>query len=272
MDRQVMLRLEAVGCEAEALFNGVPLGRVGAAADADAATAQTLLTLPVNEFTLMGSNELELVVYPGAAGATAPPEPRLADGRCGASLQLLLPRMAGVAHPASARSLAQIDWALVADEVFEAPLRLRKSVELPIAFPRWRWLDAPVVADAAALKHDIARFLLEIAVGLVKGNPEPLIQASRLRLEELALAYERPLADDVSRLRSQIQAWHAAQPLKPALPAAGKLLLRPVAGGRLLECLATDGAPLLRSAVAGGAEVAWPMRLAVVEGRFYVLR
>ena len=62
MDRQVMLRLEAVGCQAEALFNGVPLGRVGAAAEADAAAAQTVLTLPVNEFTLMGSNELELQV------------------------------------------------------------------------------------------------------------------------------------------------------------------------------------------------------------------
>ena len=272
MDRQVMLRLEAVGCQAEALFNGVPLGRVGASTEADAATAQTVLTLPVNEFTLMGSNELELRVFPGAPGAAAPPEPRLSDGRSGASLQLLLPRMAGVAHPANARSLAQIDWALVADEVYEAPLSLRKSVELPIAFPRWRWLDAPIVADSAALKNDIARFLLEIAVGLIKGNPEPLIQASRLRLEELALAYERPLADDVARLRSQVQVWHAAQPLKPMLPAPGNLLLRPVAGGRLLECLAPDGLPMLRSPLAGGGQVAWPMRLAVVEGRFYVLR
>jgi len=272
MDRQVMLRLEAVGCLAEALFNGVPLGRVGVSAGADAASAQTVLTLPVNEFTLMGSNELELLVFPGAPGVLAPPEPRLADGRTGASLQLLLPRMAGVAHPASARSLAQIDWAPPADEVYAAPLSLRKSVELPIAFPRWRWLDAPIVADSAALKNDIARFLLEIAVGLIKGNPEPLIQASRLRLEELALAYERPLADDVARLRSQVQAWHAALPLKPTLPAPGKLLLRPVAGGRLLECLSPDGAPLLQSPLAGGGQVAWPMRLAVVEGRFYVLR
>ncbi len=264
MDRQVVLRLEALGCSAEAVLNGVPLARVGA--------TQTVVTLPVNEFTLMGANALELWLQPGPPGAPAQPEPWLADGRSGASLQLLLPRMAGVAHPASARTLARLDWAPAADEVCELPLCLRKSVDLPIAFPRWRWLDAPVIADADSLKGDICRFVLEIAIGLLKGNPEPLIQASRLRLEELALAYERSLADDVARLRLQIQTWHAAQPLKPALPAPGKLLLRPVAGGRLLDCLAADGSPLLHSPLAGGGSVSWPMRLAAVDGRFYVLR
>jgi hypothetical protein len=264
MERQVVLRLEAVGCTAEATFNGVPLARVDG--------QRSVVTLPVNEFTLMGANELELVVHPGAPGAVAEPEPMLSDGKRGASLQLLLPRMAGVAHPASARTLVQLDWAPAVDEVYQAPASLRKSVELPIAFPRWRWLDAPVIADVAGLKKDIATYLLEIAVGLIKGNPEPLIQASRLRLEELALAYDRNLADDVARLRSQVLAWHAAQPLKPDLPAPGKMLLRPVAGGRLLECLTTDGAPMLRSPLAGGGSVTWPMRLAAVEGRFYVLR
>ncbi|MFY9512578.1 MAG: hypothetical protein WAQ05_16550 [Rubrivivax sp.] len=264
MERLLVLRLESQGCTAEAVFNGVPLARVGATAP--------VATVPVHEFTFAGGNEVELVVHPGPPGAAVAPEPMLADGQSWASLRLLLPRSGGVAHPASARTLAQIDWGPAADEVFETPVSQRRSVELPISFPRWRWIDAPPIADSPTLKAEVAKYLLDIAVGLSRGNPEPLIQASRLKLEDLALAYQRNLADDVGRLRVQIQHLHAAMPLKPALPAAAKLLLRPVAGGRLLECLRPDGSPLLQSATAGGGNIAWPLRLAAIDGRFYVLR
>ena len=53
MERLLVLRLEALGCTAEALLNGVPVARVGG--------AQTVVTLPVHEFTILGSNALELV-------------------------------------------------------------------------------------------------------------------------------------------------------------------------------------------------------------------
>jgi hypothetical protein len=264
MERLLVLRLECAGCSAEAVFNGVPLVRAGAAAP--------VATVPVHEFTFAGANEVELVVNPGPPGVPAAAEPMIADGQTWATLRLLLPRTGSVAHPSTARTLAQVDWAPPADEVFEAPLSLQRSVELPISFPRWRWIDAPPIPDSPTLKQDVAKYLLDVAVGLSRGNPEPLIQASRLRLEDLAQAYQRNLADDVGRLRGYIQQLHAAMPLKPALPAAAKMLLRPVAGGRLLECLRPDGSALLQSAVAGGGSVAWPLRLAAIDGRFYVLR
>jgi len=265
MDRLMVLRLEVQGCEAEARFNGVPLLR--------ATPQQPVALLPVHEFTLMGANELALVVQPGPAGQAAPPppEPQLADGQTLASLRLLLPRMDGVAHPASARSLAQVDWAPAADTVYEAPLTLPQQVQLPTTFPRWRWLDAPPVADPAALRPLVAAFLLEIALGLARNNPEPWLLATRLRLEEQAAAYQRPLADDVARLRRHLAQLHA-QGLKMVLPAAAQLQLRPVAGGRLLDCLGADGGPALRGSLADGTQLAWPARVAVVDGACYVLR
>jgi hypothetical protein len=170
-----------------------------------------------------------------------------------------------------ARTLAQLDWAAQADELVHTPHVSSVRAELPISFPRWRWLDAPLL-DAAALKPALAAYLLDIAVGLARGNPEPLVQASRLRLEDLATAYQLNLADEVGRLRVHVQQLHAAQPLKPVLPTAAKLLLRPVAGGRLLECLAPDGSPVLQSPAPGGGRVCWPLRVAAVDGRFYGLR
>lgn len=270
MERLLVLRLEATGCSAEALLNGVPLLRVGA--------QQGLASLAVHEFTLAGPNEIELIVNPlppSEAGAGAPEpaaEPHLSDGLLGVSLRLLLPRVGGTAHPAHARTLACLEWAPALNEVYLAPTRLRQSVDLPIAFPRWRWLDAPVTAVGPELKADLAAYLLKIALGLAKGDPEPLIQASRLRLEELAQAYQRNLADDVGRLRAHLLQLHGAQALKPSLPVGSKMLLRPVAGGRLLECLAPDGLPLLRSPCAGGGQLMWPLRVAAIGGEFYVLR
>jgi len=290
MDRLLVLRLESVGIAAEAVFNGVPLLRTAAAAAAPvapvtggpedggedgtaavAASAQ-VLSLSVNEFAVAGGNTLELRVQPPPPGQPPETEPWLSDGQRGACLRLLLPRMGQRAHPETARTLAQLDWAPVAGQVVELPALVAKSVDLPINFARWRWLDAPVVADIGALQAAAASFVQTLALGLARGDAEPLVQASRLRLEELAQAYQLNLADAVGRLRLRVQQLHAAQPLRPPMPKPSTLVLRAVADGRLLECLTPAGQPALHSVVAGGGSMTWPLRLAHIEGRFYVLR
>lgn len=264
MERLLVLRLESVGVAAEALLNGVPVARTG--------PSRRVVTVPVHEYTLSGTNEVELHVEPPPPGAEAASQPLLSDGRQAASLRLLLPRIGQLAHPANARTLAELDWAPPADTVTEVPHVLAGRVELPIAFPRWRWLDAPPATELAALRAPVAKFLQGLAIGLARGDPEPLVLAARLRFEELAQAYQHALADDVGRFRLRIQRWHAEQPLKPSMPKADTLLLRPLAGGRLLECLTGDGEPALSSPLAGGGRAVWPLRVAAIEGRFYVLR
>ncbi len=271
MDRLLVLRLESSGLAAEATFNGVPLLRVGA--------ARRVALLSVHEFALAGSNELQLTVLPAPAASTevAEPEPLLADGTQWASLRLLLPRIGAPADPASARTLAQLDFAPAADTLVMTPHQQLERVALPITFARWRWLDAPPLEVTPALRTELAAWLLDIALGLARGQPEPLLQATRLRLEDTATAYQRPLAADVQRLRTDVQQLHGAQPLKLQLPSAGTLRLRPVADGRLLECLLADGGPALRTqapepAGQGAAQRWWPLRVAQVDGRFYGLR
>jgi hypothetical protein len=264
MERLLVLRLESIGVACEALLNGIPLARTGPGARS--------MTVPIHEFTLPGGNELQLVVEPPPPGQEAAPQPLLSDGQRGASLRLLLPRVGQLAHPENARTLAQIDWAPLEGEVTEVPASLRQVVDLPIAFPRWRWLDAPAVAAPNELLGPVAAFLQGIALGLARGDPEPMVLAARLRFEELAQAYQRNLADDVGRFRLQVQQLHAKARLAPTMPKADALLLRPLAAGRLLECLTPAGEPVLQSPVAGDGRIAWPLRLAVIEGRFYVVR
>jgi len=266
MDRLLILRLQALGCSAEALLNDIPIGRVGPGGGE--------LCLPVHEYLLDGENQLGLVIDPVAPGMEpAPTQLRLADGVVGARLRLLLPRIGRPGSELEARTLAELDWVVPDGDVYMAPLAVSRSVSLPIKFPRWRWLDAPVIDNVGALRPLVAAFLQAIAADLMRGNPEPFLTASRLRIEELAQAYQQPVAEAATKLRSRLQLLHATKALKLALPTAAELVLRGCASGRLIECLGPDGAPALATATAAdGVSSAWPVRVAVVNGHCHILR
>jgi len=259
MERLLVLRLQARGVAAQAWLNGFPLLQLGAAGGVQA--------LAVHEYTLAGMNRLELVIDPREAA-----EPRLAEGPRAAQAQLLLPRVGQPASDAQSRCLATLDWAIEDGGLYRAPLPLQQDVDIPVKFARWRWQDAPPLPELATLRAPVLAFAQEQAVALAQGDPEPWLAAARLRFEELAVAYQRKPADDLARWRARVQLLHAQKALRGPLPTAETLRLRPVADGRLVECLNADGAPLLQFQRPDGGRVALPMRLAVVEGRLYVLR
>jgi hypothetical protein len=267
-ERLLVLTLDVAECEAEACLNGMPVAR--------ADPGRPRIVLPVHEYTLSGANRLELVVWPAPAIPAGPApelarEPLVATGRACASARLLLPRVGNPAHESSARTLGQLEWAPAAGTSFLPPLTLRQEIQLPVSFPRWRWLDAPAIVDPQALASQARAYLQPLADGLAAGDPEPFLAAVRLRTEEVAAAYQQDPREATARLRQHLVAVHEAGHLR-WLP-VDTLVLRPVAGARLLECLSAEGRPAL-STEAGddGRILALPLRMAVVESRFYVLR
>ena len=263
MERLLLLRLASAGCAAEARLNDFALGRTPAAGGA--------LTLAVHEYMLEGDNELVLVVDPTVPGASPPP--RIAAADSAASLQLLLPRIGALGSPATARTLAAVDWDAAEGTVVMPALQVRRQVAIPVRFPRWRWLDAPPVADVPATQPLAAAFVQSMALALARGDAEAFLSAARLRFEELALAYQKTPADLAARWRSRIQLLHAGKALRPVVPALADVVVQPCAGGRLLDCLSADGGPALRTEPApDGTRHAWPMRIAVVDGQCHILR
>ncbi len=267
MERVLMLRLESFGCMAEAVLNGMPLGRTPKGGG--------VLVLPVHEYTVSGDNAIALVVEPPPllpGFASAPPRAHLSDAGSGATLRLLLLRVGQAVHESQARVLAQVDWVSPVGEVIEFPISVAQTVHLPVNFPRWRWADTPVIEQPDAVRPQIAAFLQGIALSLSQGHAEGFITAAKLRFEELALAYQRPPAEDLARFRAHVQQAHGEEPIRPELPTAQNLLLRPCADGRLLECLGADGLPALRTVATATRRRMWPVRVAMVDGRPYVLR
>lgn len=265
MDRLLLLRLASAGCAAEAHLNDFALGRTPAAGG--------LVTLPVHEYMLGGDNELTLVVEPAAPGAAGEPAPRMAPADWAASLHLLLPRLGAAGSPATARTLAAVDWTTAEGSIVQPPVRVRRQAAIAVRFPRWRWLDAPPVDDVSAVRPQVAAFVQSLALALARGDAEAFIHAARLRFEELALAYGRPPADLAARWRARVQRLYAEKALRMVLPALADVVVRPCAGGRLLDCLGADGEPILRTEpAADGTRHAWPVRVAVVEGQCHVMR
>lgn len=263
MDRLLLLRLQALDCVAEAHLNGVPVLRAG--------PGEGPRCLPVHEYLVEGDNEMQLVVDPVVPGGSRPP--RLVRTPTGASLRLLLPRAGQPGSEHSARTLAAVDWAAPEGTLVQPPVVERHTVSLPVKLPRWRWFDAPPVADAAAVQPLVAAFVQQLAVSLAQGDPEPFLAAARVRFEDLSVAYQQPMAELAARWRDRIQRLAATRALQPVLPALSDVVLRPCAGGRLLECVAPDGEPVLRTEPdADGTRHSWPIRVAVVEGRCHIVR
>jgi hypothetical protein len=261
----MLLHAESGNCSAEVLLNGMPVVALPLAGGSSC--------IPVHEYTLTGRNRLAITVFPGPPGVTVAPQPRVAVGPTWARARLLLVRQGhGVADP-QARVLASVEWAATEGKGFDAPLAQDRAVELPVNFPRWRWLDAPPIEMTAAVQRQVLEFVQQLAIELARGNPEPFLAAARLRFEELALAYQTSAADAMQRFRVQLQQRFEAQALKIVPPNTEDLLLRPIVEARLIECLSPLGGPVLRTQnEAAAGNQAWPLRLAIVEGRIYVLR
>ena len=264
MERWLLLRLDAAGVAAEALVNGVPVARVGASGGR--------VVVAVHEYTVSGNNRLSLVIAPRWLATPLPPEPRIAAAGAHARLQLGLVLEGQALSDPNARLLANKEWLPADGDGFDAPLALDHEVALPVTFPRWRWLDAPPVPDNPATLRLALEFVQRLANDFGRGDAERYLTAARLRFDELALAYRRSAADLAQQFRDRLQAMYAAKALVIAPPTAADLQLRRIAEGRLVECVGPTGEPALRSAAPDGGGSVWPLRLALVDNKIYVLR
>lgn len=266
MERLMMIRLQARGCAAEVQLNGLSLARVGAEGGS--------VTLPVHEYAVAGRNRVSFTAGPlPLVGEPPAPQPKVGDGTVNVRVVLALCHQGQSPHDPNARVLSQLSWTPGLNETHDWPFSFGQDVELPVSFPRWRWLEAPVIAQGPALQRQVLEMLQGLALDLQRGDPDSLLAAARLRTEELALAYQRAPNAWVQDMRDHIQRLFEAQALLVKPPEPDGLLLRPVAGGRLVECLAPDGGPVLRTPPgADGSWSAWPLRLAQVEGKLYILR
>lgn len=272
MDRLMCLQVQSSGEPVEVHVNGVPVLSLPAGGGSRAVT--------VHEFLQNGSNRLTLVIAPlpiaqAVVAPDTPAQPRVAARAAHARARLVLLRQGKSLADEAVRVLAEVAWAVEEGAAFQAPTALHEELQLPVAFPRWRWLDAPPLTPSPPERQQLQATLQRLAFDLSRGHADSLVDVCRLKLEELDLAYQRPAGHGAATLRARVQqCWEAGTLASLVPPTAETLLLRRVADGRLLDALNPLGSPVLGTANDGIAlgNIAWPLRLTLIEGKVYVLR
>lgn len=174
MDRLMCLHVQTSGEPVEVHVNGVPVLGLPAGVGSQSVT--------VHELLQNGSNRISLVVAPppiaqAVAAPNAPAQPRMASRPAQARARLVLLRQGKSLADEAVRVLAEVHWAVEEGNAFEAPATVHQDLELPVAFPRWRWLDAPLLNPGPPDRQTVLALLQRIAFDLSRGNPDTLLAA-----------------------------------------------------------------------------------------------
>lgn len=272
-----MLEASVSGCVAEVFLNGWPIERL---------TPDGLprVSRPVNHFLVDGKNRIAVVVEPGPIPSRylEPREVAREELRGLREVHVTLKDHAPGSLPSEqpGTPLMELRWSSVDAPPAGLPHLLTADADLGRRHGSWSWQFAPELALDAALEQEVRELLTGFHRGLAARDPEPYLSRAALRFQEAARAFGDPaevarevfvedLADD-----SASESWDSAGgwALEPLDPATEDLRL--VAGSRVVECVARDWQPILRSVRGSGplTRVHYGVFLARVDGELQVVR
>jgi hypothetical protein len=265
----IVLESQVLGCSAELWVNGVAIDHIGV-------PGATSATVPINQFVTNGENELAIVVNPGPtpSQASAPKAKRLRAPGATASATLTLYRQQSVTGDGSGEELGRVDWTARLDgepEVF--PQRRAAPVTIDRDLGPWAWQSADLLKLDDATVDQVQRLIEAVRAGLASGDATPFLDLATVSLDELARAYDDPPEDGPATIRAVVEASRGAPDWKFPEQPRETWDLRLVAGGRLVECLAQDWEPIVRSTPdEESSSFLLPMRVGRIDGRWVVLR
>ncbi|HEY8427621.1 MAG TPA: hypothetical protein VIL20_04570 [Sandaracinaceae bacterium] len=266
------------GYDADVFVNGAPIVR--------ASRGYPCIVLPpVSEWIVQGENVLTVAVEGGdaldppgesEAGAAPPPAdepPRLRVALCRGELGEFV-------EPGRENELVVIDWTPPpppgeGEEPLALPHEVRAAVDLSHPWGAWSWESAPAFDLWAEPETvvEVATFLADLHAALERGQLDPLLDASRPKLEEVAPCYDMDPAAARQRL---VAAWPEitkAPGFRLAPFDEADLELRTCCGGRVLEPRSLAGEPVLRQAEAlEGQRWSLPLYLARIDGKLAIVR
>lgn len=254
MNSLVYAELRVADCDAEFRVNDIPVWRLR---HREAA----FQSLPLHEFLVDGGNTLRIALE-GAAPQAA------------ARASIVLARYAQGARigDGSGQPIGRLD--LQSPGANGQPVPWVEG-SFALGWPlRWSWQDlAPVDWSAPVAQAAVANFLQEFGRRLQAGDAPWLAGALRPRMQDYSQAYNADPALELSELDARIARRRADASFAVHPFAASDLLLRPCAGGRLVECLLKSGEAAIRWTDARvGASAGWNLKLGLRHGVLQVYR
>jgi hypothetical protein len=262
----------AESCVAEFWLNGIPVMRRGVQGGES-------FGVQVNHLLIDGDNTLEMTLFPGPVpslsrwGAFGPRVHSDAKPPQRAWLQLCkYPFGATVGGP-EREILRRLDWSPVAGEFREIAFTIGTKVNLGSLYGRWKWQDAPVLKLDSFAMIELSEFLESLRESIGKGEPEPFIEVSEIRLEEISRAYSTDVAERRAMIDRGVYVDATAPGFEMAPLHPDHFDFRLCVGGRMVECIATDWDPILRGGPnRQGSYCYYDMFLSQIEERWHIVR
>jgi hypothetical protein len=268
----VYAEMSLTNCRAELYLNGIPVGRRQAGQLPE-------FSVSVQQFLIDGKNLLELVINPDSTPSLArsgSADSVMAGGRAEARL-VRYPEGVYPGDP-QGKVLIKVSWGgenrSVEKNPAGYPLVVSRTADLGPQFGRWCWQDAPRLTLDPATRDSIAAVIRTVREALAKGDPDPIVELSRISYEEGARAYPATTSAWLEGRFRKFLARAAQKPgwcIDPVDPSDWDLRL--VADGRLVECLARDWRPIVRTKPLPDDEpYEFPMLLGRIDGKWRIVR
>jgi hypothetical protein len=265
----IVVEAKVVGCAVECYLNDIPVCEVGRG-------QARSIAMPVNQYAVRGANQFTLVARPGPSPATARvkrPELERANG-ASAIATISRYRENTVSGDGTGQVLATLSWAGVAgNEPEPFPAEVSATAEVAMGLGPWTWQNAEVLTLDDETVGAVANLIELIRGGLAAGDTSAFLDLGTTALREIARAYQDSPDQGVNTLRAVVDDGRSAVHWKfPPVP-RDLWYLRLVAGGRMIECIAKDWEPIVRS-ITDGEDNSFSMPLMVGRsgGRWMVLR
>ncbi len=241
-----VLECKASNCKAEFYLNDFPLATRGEAWG-------HFFGAPVNEYILPGINTLTLVIGPGESPGLALRGPENGRQRLSAHPQAHVsarlctyPGGAIVGGP-DGKELIAIQWHAEGDAPLFFPLVRAVTTTIESPFGPWPWQEFEPVNLDGDTQAEIAEFVQQLHLAFAGAMPEPFIEASAHRFADVERSSYLPDGDRRGEAETMLPkimedlTWDM-QPLESLPPD-----LRLCAAGHMVELIAMDWKPLLRS-------------------------
>jgi hypothetical protein len=230
-----VIRVQTVNLRVEVWMNDIPVGFLSRNA------GKAPVAIPVNQFLINGRNLIRVVLHAGPVPSRAG-EPWSNDkeaigyvGPASLSLNFTKETTEQASPSQNASPLVAVDWQGTADP---RPSRLEREITLDDVVGPWAWETAvrfPLIdSELRAQVHEY----LKLLYGLLTARQfDAFLSESATKLEELTVRAYGASAESLGRGMLQAFQVHSVAPYHLLPLELSEVDMRPVAGGRLIDCL-----------------------------------
>jgi hypothetical protein len=261
MDKLLLLRASVQQMDCLLSLNSMVVGKLKAGVE---------LCLPVHEFIQAGANSLQLISLATSNGAACTGR---ATKDCDFQVSLEIRKDRGPLSLVQGTVLYQVGGSVARGDYLKDALLLDVSLDLPLAFPRWRFLDVLHTETSAADITKVEAFLLDLIRNLQAARLPEVLRIFSARNREVAAAYHLDVQQASSDFHKYLDDTCTGSSICESTLDAGNWRFHAVGKAAVYAVLNRDFNPLLQFHFPDtGRRLLVPMHLGVLGDEVFVLR